>query len=134
MNHTIWGRRGLPSGVEGTALGVSANCFAQAQGGRGGQALTAPKSGRASAPAEVDLTGYWVSLVTEDWRWRMVTPAKGDYASVPITLDAKRVADAWDPDKDEKAGEACRSYGAAGIMRVPARVHVTWQDENTLKV
>src|SRR5256885_3903874 len=64
----------------------------------------------------------------------MVTPAKGDYASVPITAEAKRVADAWDPVKDEAAGEQCKSYGAAGIMRVPGRLHITWQDDNTMKV
>jgi hypothetical protein len=80
------------------------------------------------------LTGYWVSIVTEDWRWRMVTPAKGDYASVPINLDAKKVADMWDPAKDEAAGEQCRSYGAPAIMRVPGRVHITWQDASTLQV
>ena len=100
--------------------------------GRGAPQSPATASAKASAP--IDLTGYWVSYVTEDWRYRMVTPPKGDYASVPITVEAKRVADGWDPDKDERAGEACRSFGAAAIMRVPAHVHVTWQDENTLKV
>ena len=35
-----------------------------------------PRSARAAAP--VDLTGTWVSVVTEDWQWRMVTPKKGD--------------------------------------------------------
>ncbi len=64
----------------------------------------------------------------------MVTPAKGDYQSVPITAEAKTLADTWDPAKDEAAGEACKSYGAAAIMRVPGRVHITWQDDNTLKV
>jgi hypothetical protein len=34
------------------------------------------------AAAPIDLTGYWVSVVTEDWRWRMVTPPKGDYESI----------------------------------------------------
>jgi hypothetical protein len=92
------------------------------------------QSSSAKAAAPIDLTGYWVSIVSEDWRWRMVTPAKGDYASVPITAEAKRVADTWDPAKDEAAGEQCRSYGAAGIMRVPGRLHITWQDDNTLKV
>jgi hypothetical protein len=89
-------------------------------------------TGKAAAP--IDLTGYWVSVVTEDWRWRMVTPAKGDYASVPITAAAKAVADAWDPAKDEAAGEQCKAYGAAAIMRVPGRLHITWQDDETLKV
>ncbi|MES1255365.1 MAG: hypothetical protein ABUS56_07155 [Acidobacteriota bacterium] len=98
-----------------------------------GQArAAAPPSAKASAP--IDLTGNWVSIVTEDWRYRMVTPAKGDYASVPLTLEGKRVADTWDPAKDEAAGEACRSYGAAGLMRIPGRLRISWQDENTLKV
>ena len=34
--------------------------------------------------ARIDVTGYWVSVVTEDWRWRMLTPPKGDYASLPL--------------------------------------------------
>jgi hypothetical protein len=75
-----------------------------------------------------------VSVVTEDWRWRMVTPPKGDYASVPLNLEGRRVADTWDPAKDERDGNACRAYGAAGIMRVPTRLHITWQDANTLKI
>jgi len=90
------------------------------------------RSPRAAAP--FDLTGYWVSIVTQDWRQRMVTPPKGDYESVPITAEAKKVGDAWDPAKDEAAGEQCRSYGAPAIMRVPGRVHITWQDDVTLKV
>ena len=92
----------------------------------------APRAANVAPP--FDLTGYWVSIITEDWRWRMVTPARGDYASVPITAEAKRVADAWDPAKDTAAGEQCKAYGAAGIMRVPGRLHITWQDDNTLKV
>src|SRR5213593_487065 len=105
----------------------AARLNAQAQ-----QPTTAARSAKAEAP--VDLTGYWVSIITEDWRWRMVTPAKGDYASVPINLAAKNVADTWDPAKDEAAGEQCRSYGAPAIMRIPERVHITWQDDQTLKV
>ncbi len=64
----------------------------------------------------------------------MVTPAKGDYESVPITLEAKKVGDAWDPAKDEAAGEQCKSYGAPALMAVPTRLHITWQDEKTLQV
>src|SRR3954452_5613599 len=91
-----------------------------------------PKSPKDAAP--VDLTGYWVSLVTEDWRWRMVTPLKGDSASVPVNPAAKKVMNDWDPAKDEAAGNQCRAYGAAAIMRLPGRLHITWQDENTLKI
>jgi hypothetical protein len=64
----------------------------------------------------------------------MVTPAKGDYASIPLNLAAKKLADTWDPAKDEAAGEQCRSYGAPAVMRIPGRVHITWQDAHTLKV
>ena len=99
--------------------------------GRGGRGQ-APQTPQAQAP--IDLTGWWVSVVTEDWRWRMVTPAKGDYASVPINNEGRRLADTWDPAKDERDGNACRSYGAAAIMRVPGRAHITWQDDRTLKL
>jgi hypothetical protein len=100
------------------------------QAGRGPGAP--PQSPKAAAP--IDLTGYWVSIITEDWRYRMVTPAKGDYMSVPITLESKKVADAWDPAKDEAAGEQCKSYGAAALMRLPERVHITWPDDDTLRL
>ena len=84
--------------------------------------------------APIDLTGNWVSIVTEDWRFRMVTPPKGDYASVPLNAAARAIADKWDPAKDEADGNACKSYGAANIMRVPGRLHISWQDDNTLKI
>jgi len=88
--------------------------------------------GRAIAP--IDLTGYWVPLITEDWRFRMLTPRKGDYNGVPINAEGKRVADQWDPAKDEAAHEQCKSYAAPALMRVPGRLHVTWQDDNTLQI
>ena len=101
------------------------------QGG-GGRQGGPPPAGRAGA--QFDLTGTWVSVVSEDWRWRMVTPAKGDYASVPLNADGRRVADGWDLAKDTAAGEQCRPFGAAAIMRVPTRVRITWQDDMTLKL
>lgn len=91
-----------------------------------------PPSAKAAAP--VDLTGYWVSVVTEDWRWRMVTPLKGDAASIPINAEARKIVDAWDPAKDEAAGLQCKAYGAPGLMRIPGRLHIAWQDDNTLKI
>jgi hypothetical protein len=92
----------------------------------------APTASRPAAP--IDLTGTWVSVVTEDWRWRMVTPPKGDYASVPMTAAAQRVADAWDPAKDEAAGEQCRAYGAPAVMRIPGRIRFSWENETTLRL
>lgn len=102
---------------------------AQGRGGRGGGPPMAPKAG-----APIDLTGYWVSVVTEDWRYRMVTPAPGDYQGVPMTPAAAKIADAWDPAKDEAAGEQCKSYGAPALYRIPGRLHITWEDDQTLKI
>jgi hypothetical protein len=53
---------------------------------------------------------------------------------MPINAEARKVALAWDPAKDEAAGEQCKSYGAPNLMRVPGRLHITWQDDQTLKV
>ena len=102
----------------------------QPPGGRGG--VLAVRTAKQAAP--VDFTGYWVSVVTEDWRWRMVTPIKGDFASIPLNAEGRKIGLAWDPAKDEAAGEQCKAYGAAAIMRVPGRLHITWEDDNTLKV
>ena len=84
--------------------------------------------------ALIDITGYWVAIVNEDWRWRMMTPGKGDYASVPLNAEGKRVAGLWDPVKDEREGNNCKAYGAGNIMRIPARFHIAWADDNTMKM
>jgi len=88
----------------------------------------------ARAAATDDYTGYWVSEVTEKWRFRMIVPDKGDYIMVPLNPEGRKVANAWDPAKDQASGEACRSYGAAAILQVPGRLHVYWQDDNTLRM
>lgn len=90
------------------------------------------RSARDAAP--VDLTGYWVSYVTENWRYRMVTPAKGEYRRIPASPAAVAIINAWDPVADERAGNQCKSYGAGAIMSVPGRLHITWQDADTLRI
>ena len=100
--------------------------------GRGGPPPGPPPTPKAAAP--IDLTGYWVSVVTEDWRFRMVTPPKGDTQSVPLNPAGLKITNDWDPAKDEAAGEQCKYYGAPAIMRNPGMVHITWQDDNTLRI
>ena len=97
--------------------------------GRGAPVGKTPKE---SAP--IDLTGYWVSIVSEDWRFRMVTPPKGDFPNFLLTPDATKLANAWDPAKDEAVKDHCKAYGAPNIMRVPSRFHITWADDRTLKL
>jgi len=97
---------------------------------RGGGPPGPPPSPRDAAP--IDLTGFWVSVVTEDWRWRMLTPPKGDYTSVPLNAEGRRVADTWDPAN--AGADGCKAYGAAGIMRMPGRLRISWDGDSTLAI
>ncbi len=125
--------RNMTAAIRGSALVLvalaSVPVLAQGPpGGRGGP----PPVPRAAA--QIDLTGNWVSIVSEDWRWRMITPPKGDYANIPVNPEGRRVGDTWDPAKDEAAGEQCKAYSAPAIMREPGRLRITWEDDFTLKV
>jgi hypothetical protein len=84
--------------------------------------------------APIDLTGYWTAVITEDWRFRMVTPPKGDFVGIPLNAAGQKAAQAWDPAKDVASGEQCKAYGAAGVMRLPTRLRVSWDNDTTLKV
>ena len=101
----------------------------QAQRGAGGGPPVSPRLG-----APIDLTGYWVSVIIEDWEYRMVTPNKGVFDAIPLNPQGLKIAKTWDPARDEAAGDQCKAYGAAAIMRMPGRLRTSWQDDNTLKI
>lgn len=84
------------------------------------------QSARSAAP--IELTGNWTTVITEDWRWRMFTPPKGDYVSLPLNEEGRRVADTWDPQEID----SCKAYGAGNLMRMPIRVNISWEDNDTL--
>ena len=90
-----------------------------------------PRTAQALAP--IDVTGTWVSLIVDEWRFR-VSPVKGDILYMPLNAEARRIANAWDPDKDEAAGQACKAYGAVGVMQRPGRIRIGWADANTLRL
>jgi hypothetical protein len=94
-------------------------------------ASSQPITGKAGAG--IDLTGYWVSLIVDDLRFH-ITPQKGDLAYLPLNNEGKRVAMLWDPEKDIAQGNACKAYGAIGILQQPGRLHITWRDDNTLQI
>jgi hypothetical protein len=120
----------LPSGA---AVGLLNPFVVQAQqrGGRGGAQQGPPATGQSVAP--VDLTGYWMSIIVDEWRFR-VSPQKGDILYLPLNAEARRIANEWDPAKDEAEGKGCKAYGAVGVMQRPGRLHITWDDPNTLKL
>ena len=131
----------LRPGEQGwAALAVAACAFvalarpdvAGQQRGRGAGPAGPPLTARAAAP--IDLTGTWVSIVTEDWRWRMVTPPKGDVASIPVNAEGRKLAASWDLNVDNANGGQCKAYGVGGLMRQPGRIRISWQDEQTLKL
>ena len=121
---------GLPLSLLVATLMLLAFVSGYAQrGGRGG---AAPNNARQGAP--IDLTGYWVSVISEDWEFRMVTPDKGIFDTLTLNNQGRQVGQAWDPAKDEAAGEQCKAYGAANIMRLPGRLHITWENDTTLRM
>lgn len=124
--------------VATTAIALSVAPFVYSQAPRGGGAAQgargggAPANARTSAP--VDLTGYWVAVVSEDWRHRMATPKKGDFESLSLSQEGSRVANSWDLAKDDAAGLQCKAFGVGGIIRQPGRIRITWQDDTTMKL
>jgi hypothetical protein len=112
--------------------GVDLTDLDSANQGRGRGGAPAVKTPKEAAP--IDLTGYWVSIVSEDWRFRMVTPPKGDYPDFLLNPAGIKLANEWDPAKDEASKDHCKAYGALNIMRVPGRFHITWADDRTLKI
>ncbi len=123
---------------------VLAGALAILQGGLVAQAPAQPQPQgpppTAQSAALVDLTGNWVSVVNQDWRFRMMTPPKGDYAQIPLTPAARKIADSFDPARYGGANYQtsgivdCRAYGAANVMRMPTRLRITWDSPNVLKI
>lgn len=156
MNHRISTRQAVAITAMTVAVGwLTADSALYAQGPGGGGGL--PSSAKTAAP--IDLTGYWTAVITEDWHQRMLTAPKGDFGvgapgairtpggapvgtgpnpsdqgNIPYNLQGAQAAMKWDPAKDEAERGLCKAYGAPGVMRQPTHLHITWQDDNTLKV
>jgi len=137
---------------------VSYQGLAQMPGG--GQPPGPPPSAQKAAP--IDLTGNWVAVIAQDWRFRMITPAKGEFQGVPLNQAGQKIADAFDPAQYGGATATappatspaglrqtpptpigryqvsgiidCRAYGAPALMHMPTRLRISWDDANTLKI
>lgn len=113
--------------VRGSLFALLASARVHAQTG------VAP-SASAQRYAPVDLAGTWVSIVTEDWAHRMVTPPRGDFESLPLTRAAQEAANRADMVAVARQGRSCEAYGVPTIMREPGRVRIAWQDGDTLRL
>ena len=98
------------------------------------QTLAQPPGGARSAreSALLDLTGQWVAVVNEDWRWRMITPPVGDVSSLPVNGRGRSAAQSWDLDRDRAEGDLCRAFAGPGLIRQPTRIRIGWEDDDTL--
>ncbi len=96
---------------------------------------TAPKpAATPRSSAQFDITGHWVSIISEDWIYRMLVAPKGDIGSIPVNAEGKQAAGMWDPAKDAASGASCKAYGAAGLIRQPGRLNIRWDDDRTLRI
>ena len=112
----------------GLTVVAAGPAIAQRRGGAPGPPPTP------QASAAIDLTGQWVAIISEDWRHRMMPPRKGDLESVPLNAEGRKVASGWDLAAERAAGEPCRAYGAPGVMRIPGRLRISWENATTLRI
>ena len=112
-----------------SATCVAANVSAVAQPSPGPRDTRSPRE-----RALIDITGQWVAVVNEDWRWRMITPPVGDTASLPVNERARAAAAAWDLERDKADGALCKAFAGPGLIRQPTRVRIDWEDDDTLQL
>src|SRR4051812_9292809 len=119
-------------------LALPFGVLAQGGGGQGGGRGAAPgapvAAPAAKSTAPVDLTGYWVSIVTEDWIERMApdSPPSGTGRGGRGVFPGGGGAE---PAATRPANaDPCRVYAAGGSLRVPGRLNITWADDNTLQL
>jgi hypothetical protein len=117
--------RGSARGCTTEEYDISADCGLRMRARNTKQAAQPAK-----ARAPVDLTGHWIAVLSEDWRWRMMAAPKGDIQSLPVNDEGVRVANQWNP----KEVDSCKAYGAPGLMRNPLRARIEWQDDDTLRL
>jgi hypothetical protein len=60
----------------------------------------------------------------------MVTAPRGDFPGIPLNPAGREASLAWDPETDG----SCLAFGAAGLLRMPTRVRISWDDNATLKL
>jgi hypothetical protein len=86
------------------------------------------------ANAQVNLTGYWDPLFSEDVGERIAGPEIGDYLGLPINAADRQRADTWDaeiltlPEHQCKPHPSTYGFRGIGLLRIWADVDPTTQE------
>lgn len=125
---------GIALAMGGVAAGSSGAAPASPPSHSDGPPKAASEPLTPRAASQFDITGHWVSIISEDWIYRMLVAPKGDIGSIPVNDAGRKAAGEWDPAKDAANGQPCKAYGAAGIIRRPGRLNISWSDDKTLRI
>ena len=129
------GRNGIRVlAVIGTVSLLIPALAAPVEGGQRGAGAPQAAAATGKAGAPVDLTGYWVSLVTEDWIERMSPDSPPSGTGGRDAADRGATGGRGRGAAPPAGADPCRVYGAGGSMRVPGRLNISWVDDNTLKI
>ncbi len=133
------GERPLMRAASFAATGLLVAAMVVSVGAQRGAGPAPGGAPAAKAAAPVDLTGYWVSIVTEDWIERMSPSSPpsgtgGGGGGFGGGGGGRGRGGAPAAAPTPASTDPCRAYGAGGSMRVPGRLNITWADDNTLKI
>lgn len=81
------------------------------------------------APAQVLLSGDWLSLIHEDQPERLQGPDLGDYLGIPINEAARLRADSWDASRLTLQEHQCRVHVSPYIYFGPLQVRI-WEEKD----
>ena len=90
------------TGARGAALGATR---LQGRGGRGGPPPTAKAAARSRLHRQLGLDRQRRLAMADDYASRRATTP-----TFRMNAAARKIADTWDPARDEAAGEACKAY------------------------
>jgi hypothetical protein len=85
----------------------------------------------ATAPVfgQIDLSGNWGAMFTEDQPERIPGPELGDYLGLPVN-DANRLrADSWSPSRLTMPEQQCRVHVSPYIYRGPTNLRI-WEEKD----
>lgn len=81
-----------------------------------------------------DITGFWDSMLTEEYRIRLYGPEAGEIDGLPLNERGRQAALNFDPNEYYKPENQCRKHGGAYVMRGPFAKQFVYEDDGTLLI